>query len=120
MSRLVISAAFGLFSLIVGASHAAEVTLSLPGDDSVDRRTVTYECGDAGTLDVEYINAGSVSLAVFAHDGEPVVAANVLAASGARYAGGVYVWWSKGRNGSLYNLMQGEDAAPVAECEEAQ
>ena len=75
--------------------------------------------GNAGQkLEVDYINAGPVSLAVFVRNGELVVASNVLSGSGARYAGGKYIWWTKGADGSLYDLTQGEDADPVLECSE--
>ncbi len=98
---------------------ALDLTITLPstGDVAVDRLTASYDCSGA-TLDVEYINAGSVSLAVFEYDAEPVVAANVLSASGARYAAGHLIWWTKGAQASLYDLTQGEDASPVLQCAE--
>ncbi|MCT8998026.1 MliC family protein [Chelativorans intermedius] len=104
---------------IAGCSDATELTLSLPGDATVERTSVAYDCGAAGRLDVEYVNAGPVSLAVFTYDEEPVVASNVVAASGARYAGGRYVWWSKGDGGTLHDAMQAEDAPPLATCSQA-
>jgi len=106
------------FALLAATqAQAAELTITIPdnADLTVERVNATYDCSGE-TLDVEYINAGPVSLAVFAYDGEPVVAANVLSASGARYAGRQYIWWSKGADGSLYDLMQGEDAEPVLQC----
>ena len=33
-------------------------------------------------------------------------------------AGGAFVWWTKGREGSLYDVRKGEDADPVAICTE--
>mgnify|MGYP002621020397 FL=1 len=98
-------------------SAAAEITIQLPVDAPADHFQVSYDCGGQ-SMTVEYVNAGPVSLAVFSHEGEPVVAANVIAASGARYAGGRFVWWTKGQAGSLYDVTQGEDAAPIAECQE--
>lgn len=95
---------------------ATELTITIPGDNfSIERLDTAYECSGE-RLDVEYINAGPVSLAIFTYDGQSVVAANVLSASGARYAGAQYVWWSKGAEGFLYDLMQGEDAEPVLQC----
>ncbi|WP_276522740.1 MliC family protein [Cupriavidus necator] len=38
-------------------------------------------------------------------------------ASGARYVGGRYEWWTKGEEGTLRDLMQAENAAPaLANC----
>jgi len=108
-----------LVLLAAGQASAAELTITLPGDADLapERIQVTYDCADK-SMDVEYVNAGSVSLASFVVEGEPVVAAIVLSASGARYAGLQYIWWTKGDNASLYDLMQGEDAAPILECTE--
>lgn len=117
--RFLAPAAFGCLAAVAGIAAATEITLSLPGDAPVEREIMAYDCGKGGMLSVEYINANGVSLALFTYGGEPVVASNVIAASGARYAGGRYVWWSKGRDGALYDLTLGEDAPPTAECTEA-
>lgn len=111
---------FTLFVLFGIRAQAAELIIKLPldGGASVEHQTVRYDCAGQ-TLAVEYINAGPVSLAVFAYDGEPVVATNVLSASGARYAGNRFIWWTKGAEGSLYDLTRGEDAAPILQCAEA-
>jgi len=104
-------------SLTALAHHAsaAEITIELPGDIAVERVQVDYDCGGT-SMAVEYVNAGPVSLAVFEHEGEPVVAAAGIAASGVRYAGGRLVWWTKGAEASLYDVTKGEDSAPIAEC----
>lgn len=101
------------------AARSVEIAIELPEADeiSAERIDTTYDCGSRA-MSVEYVNAGPVSLAVFAHEGEPVVASNVLSASGARYAAGPFIWWTKGPQASLYDLRNGEDAPPVLECTE--
>ncbi len=42
----------------------AELTIEIPDAGAVDRRTVRYACGDK-TIEAEYIDAGSASLATF-------------------------------------------------------
>lgn len=98
---------------------AAELAIPIPDQDHLTPETlnVVYDCSGQ-KLEVDYINAGPVSLAVFVRNGELVVASNVLSGSGARYAGGKYIWWTKGADGSLYDLTQGKDADPVLECSE--
>lgn len=92
--------------------HAATITIDVPDALKVDRSKLSYDC--AGTpVDVEYINAGAVSLATLSLDGKFVVAANVIAASGARYAGERLIWWTKGDNADLYDLTVSEDT-PVS------
>jgi membrane-bound inhibitor of C-type lysozyme len=46
------------------------------------------------------------------------VFASVISASGARYASGQWVWWSKGSDASLYDTTLGEDAEAVLTCTE--
>lgn len=97
---------------------AAEITIALPAGTEVDRSKTVYLCGDR-EISAEYINAGPISLAVLTMGDETIVASNVISASGARYAGGQYEWWTKGDEASLYDLMQGQ-AAPAVTCTTAQ
>lgn len=113
-TRLCLVAAMCLIS--VGA-RATGIELSVPDADKAETRTIAYDC-DGDALSVDYVNAGPVSLAIFAIDGTTIVASNVLSGSGARYAGSHYIWWSKGREASLYDLMQDENAPPI-HCIEA-
>lgn len=107
-----------LVMLAAGHASAADLTITIPGEDlKPERIQATYDCAGQ-ELAVDYVNAGPVSLASFSYEGEPVVAAIVLSASGARYAGRQYIWWTKGSEASLYDLTQGEDAAPILQCTE--
>jgi membrane-bound inhibitor of C-type lysozyme/heat shock protein HslJ len=100
-----------------GPAEAAN-QIVIPVPVPVDVATRSYACGKL-RVTVDYINAGGISLAVL-HMGENlVIAANVLAASGARYAGDRYIWWSHGEGTDLYDLTgPGGDTTPVA-CHEA-
>lgn len=102
---------------LAGEMRSTALTIDVPGVHKVERRKLTYDCGGK-PVDVEYLNAGGASLATLSLQGEFVVAASVMAASGARYAGERLVWWTKGDRADLYDLTRGEDAAPVA-CEVA-
>lgn len=96
--------------------QAAEFTVAVPEAAAVERRSVAYVCEDGGALTVDYINAADVSLAVFAWQDATVVAAVGPSGSGARYAGGRYVWWTKGAAATLHDALAGPDAAPLASC----
>lgn len=95
------------------SAMSAEVTVRLPGADCVQRKVVTYRCEGFGALEVEYINAGGNALAVVPVEGRTLIFANVISASGARYAAGRYVWWTKGDRADLYDVTKGETAKPV-------
>ena len=99
-------------------TSAVTITLGAAGD--IDRKTVGYGCegGAQDALSVVYINAPPNYLALVPIDGTTLVFNTVLSGSGAKYAAGKYVWWTKGSDGSLYDLTQGEKAKPVLSCSE--
>lgn len=116
-SKLVLTKAGGgvavrLASMTV-EPEGADVTIRVPGADAVDRQAVRYDCGGK-IVDAEYINAGPVALVAFTIDGTFIVASNVIAASGAKYAGGQYVWWSKGDEATLFDATKGDGDQGVA------
>ncbi|WP_246752840.1 META domain-containing protein [Sinorhizobium sp. BG8] len=90
-----------------------DIVIHLPQTLSVARETVNYVCDDGQKLSVEYINAMPISLAVLAIGENTVIASNVLSASGAKYTGGQYEWWTKGEEATLYDLTRGENAPGV-------
>ena len=62
----------------------------------------------------DYVNAANVSLAVLRIGEETVVASNVTAGSGARYAGGIYEWWSRGDEATLRDVVKDGNGPGVA------
>ncbi|MCX8572216.1 MULTISPECIES: MliC family protein [Hyphomicrobiales] len=105
-----------ILAAVTSAAMASTVTLELPGSAPVERNSVSYKCGDQA-VKAEYVNAGDNSLVVLTLGDQTVVAVTVLSGSGAKYAGQQYVWWTKGDNADLYDLMKGEDAPAVLSCE---
>ncbi|WP_018699186.1 MliC family protein [Amorphus coralli] len=98
----------------VAADQSATVSFKVPGADKATSTKTTYTCLDQ-QVEVEYINAGPTSIALLTFKDEFVVAANVLAASGAKYAGDQYIWWAKGKDdATLTNLMT--DSQTPVEC----
>jgi membrane-bound inhibitor of C-type lysozyme len=108
-----------LMGALAPAAYAAEIVISLPDAPSVQRQTVDYRCDGGRGFAVIYINAGANSLALVPLDGSLRIFADVLSGSGARYASGIYVWWTKGADASLYDLQAGPDAKPVLQCSES-
>jgi membrane-bound inhibitor of C-type lysozyme len=99
----------------VAAAHADPLTIDLPG--AAERQTVAYSCDGDRKVTAEYVNAGANSLAIVKLGDETVLMVNVLSASGARYAGQQYVWWTKGNSADFYDLTKGEDAPAEFSCE---
>jgi membrane-bound inhibitor of C-type lysozyme len=98
---------FLLLLLLTPFTVASDLTISLPPGTAVDRHIVEMQC-DAEAVRigaspqpfrVEYINAGQIALAVLPIQGKPLVFANVISGSGARYAANRYIWWDAGARG---------------------
>ena len=101
-------------AILLAASTASADTLKLPQIQLAKTIRQTYQCAGGKSLQVTYLNAASgQSFALVPVDGKPLLFVDTVAASGVRYQAGRYVWWSKGNNGDLYDVMQGENAAPV-------
>jgi len=99
------------------ATSRLVIDLGATGD--FERKTVKYGCqGDVESIAVDYINAAPNYLALIPLEGSTLVFNTVLAASGAKYAAGKYVWWNKGTDADLYDLTQGPNAKPVLHCSE--
>ena len=98
-------------------SSGLAITLNTTGD--FDRKTVGYGCkGIQDSLSVDYLNAAPNYLAMIPLDGSVLLFNTVLAGSGAKYVSGKYVWWTKGQDGSLYDLTEGPNAKPILTCSE--
>lgn len=98
------------------ATTSANLTLTLESAGDIERNVVNYQCEDEQSLSVQYINAAPNFLAILPVDGVNHVFATTIAASGARYVSGPYEWWSHQGEGTLRDMMQDEDAAPMASC----
>jgi len=101
------------------ASASAPATrtfaLSFGNIKVASRSIVTYRCADGHEMGVAYMNTDNQqSFAVIRIEGRHLVFVDTAAGSGARYVAGRYVWWSKGDEGNLYDVMAGENAAPLA------
>jgi membrane-bound inhibitor of C-type lysozyme len=98
---------------------SASLTLTLESPGNIERSVVNYLCEDDSALSVQYINAVPNFLAVVPVDGQNLVFASTISASGARYVSGPYEWWSHQGEATLRDLTQDEGADPIATCTEA-
>lgn len=103
-----------------GEKHAPQGdALVLPGDAKLDSRSVDYKCDDGRTISVRYLNKGDNHLALVpVSDSSSLVFANVISGSGAKYAAGQYVWWTKGQEATLYKDWKGGEPADGVACRE--
>ncbi|SDH92356.1 MliC family protein [Pseudomonas panipatensis] len=93
--------------------------LVLPGDAKLDSRSVDYKCEDGRKFSVQYLNKGDNHLAVVpVSDSASLVFANVISASGAKYAAGQYIWWTKADQATLYKDWKGGEPADGVACKE--
>lgn len=92
---------------------SSDVLINIPGARTVERQAVRYDCAGQAVA-ADYINAGPVSLVTLTIGSEFVVASNVLSGSGAKYAGGQYVWWTKGEDATLIDTIKGDNDSGIA------
>ena len=104
-------------SLAASSASAGEINITLPDDIEVTTNSVLYTCGDKN-VSANYYNAGDVSLAELEMEDHTVVAANVISGSGAKYAGGIYIWWTKGEEATLYGDWKGGEPTDGVACKE--
>lgn len=108
---------------------APQNSFSIPLKPAVAVKTkkASYRClGDPAllahfssqTVPVTYINAGETSLAILPINGQTLVFANVVAASGAKYAADNFVWWTKEKE-AFFTQRNAGGAAHVT-CRELQ
>ena len=114
----------GLWSGAV-AGKATDLTIHLAGQAPVSRHVVQFQCDStgvqlglpAGAFPVEYLDGAGNSLAVLPIEGRSLIFANVISASGARYASGRYVWWDAGSRGvHLYSDFDSLDGRKQSAC----
>jgi len=92
------------------------VGLNIAGESEI--KLVKYDCEGRDPLTVQYLNAAPNFLALIPIDGQTLIFANTLSASGAKYESGQYIWWNKGSDATLTDVTEGLDAAPVMSCTE--
>ncbi|WP_375615694.1 MULTISPECIES: MliC family protein [unclassified Bartonella] len=109
----------GFFSslLFFNVSCALAASLIIEVSDNPEKQTITYQCNIGGNkerVEATYHNADNISLVDFKWKGDHIIAANVIAASGAKYVGEQYIWWEKNKEVTLYDLIQDpEEKNPI-------
>ncbi len=93
---------------------AAALTLALSAcvstksglDGYTASSTAAYQCGQ-DQVTATFLNKQQNSIALVSVNGEsPTLLANVLAADGAKYQGGIYQLWTKGDQATFTNLLK--------------
>ena len=82
------------------------IILPLPAQAELQMITARYLCERSVEVPVTYVNADDQSVVTLTVEGRQISLYQEEAASGARYGwpsdGSNYVWWTKGREATLY------------------
>lgn len=109
--KALLSAAF-----LLVATGAATDSLIVPQVKFGPPVVATYHCPNGKPFAVTYWNGDNgQSFALMPVDGKPTLLVNVMSADGVRYAAGFVVWWTKGREGNLYDSRVDAEK-PVLGC----
>lgn len=104
-AALMVSSAF----LVAGCQTASSDEPSASSASAVYSR---YSCADGSDVEAWYLTPGSARLL---HKGGTIDLASAISASGARYVGGGWEWWTKGgREGRLSPLAPDETIASAS------
>ncbi|KEG21301.1 MliC family protein [Bartonella bacilliformis] len=102
---------------------AGSLIIEVPEDPNPTKTTVMYQCDtetDKEKIAATYLNASMISLVDFTWKGQRVIGANVIAASGVKFAGAQYIWWIKKDQAILYNLIDDPTEENPIRCEKIQ
>lgn len=76
------------------------------------RKMITYKCADGSTVEAWYPRTDTAKIR---HNGREMEMKLAISASGARYVGDVWQWWTKGMSeGLLAPLAEGESIASAS------
>ncbi|EJF76470.1 MliC family protein [Bartonella birtlesii] len=111
-----------LFSL--SNTFAASLVIEVPDDPEPTKETIAYQC-DIDTkkerVEATYLNAGNISLVDFKWKGKRIIGSRSMSASGAKFVGGQYVWWTTKNEAVFYDLISDpKEEKPIRCVEEEQ
>jgi membrane-bound inhibitor of C-type lysozyme len=110
--KALLSAAF-----LLVATGAASDSLIVPQVKFSQPVVATYHCATGKPFTVTYWNGDNgQSFALMPIAGKPTLLVDTMAADGVRYAAGSIVWWTRGREGNLYDARVDPDKPTVAGC----
>ncbi|QEE12966.1 MliC family protein [Bartonella krasnovii] len=104
-------------------AFAGSLVIEVPDDPEPTTEVTTYQCGTGTSkehVEVTYLNAGSISLVDFKWQEKRIIASRSISASGAKYMGGPYIWWTKGNEATLSDLINDPEEKNLIQCVEEQ
>jgi membrane-bound inhibitor of C-type lysozyme len=110
--KTLLSAAF-----LLVATGAASDSFIVPQVKVGQPIVATYHCPTGKAFTVTYWNGDNgQSFALMPISGKPTLLVNTMSADGVRYTAGSIVWWTKGRDGDLYDARVDPDKPMLAGC----
>jgi membrane-bound inhibitor of C-type lysozyme len=104
----------GTLCLMSATQAAFAMPLTVPQIQTATTNTLRYQCRGGNALTVQYMNTkNKQSFALLTVDGRKMLFVNVLAASGVKYVGDHYTWWTKGPEGTLSDDTADPKAPPM-------
>ncbi|WP_175868644.1 MliC family protein [Bartonella gabonensis] len=104
-------------------AFAGSLVIKVPDDPEPTTEVTAYQCETNTSkehVEVTYLNAGSISLVDLKWQGKRIIASRSMSASGAKYMGGPYIWWTKGNEATLSDLINDPEEKNLIQCVEKQ
>lgn len=103
------------FAVLLSGCEQKANDFVLPGGGKAEITQTNYRCENGESVSVKYINNDQNSIAILdMKDNKNKILTNVIAASGAKYAGGALEWWTKGDSATLTDAFTDSST----ECQE--
>ncbi|WP_273719692.1 MULTISPECIES: MliC family protein [unclassified Bartonella] len=102
---------------------AGSLVIEVPDDPAPTTEIATYQCDmrkNKESIEATYYTAGDIALVDFKWKGKRIVGSNVIAASGAKYVSGQYVWWTTKNEALFYDLINDPKEENPIRCIEEQ
>lgn len=114
LAGVMTAVAAALVLACAAAAHAEAAPAAVREITMQTRHTYRYTCATGKTFKVTYLGAtNGQSFALVPVQGRHLLLVATVAASGVRYQGDRYTWWTKGPRADLYDTEKGESAAPI-------
>lgn len=115
LALALVSVVSALAAFAAPVAHAASGNgLDIRDIHVQSRHTFSYTCASGKTFKVSYLNASNgQSFALVPVDGRKILLVGVVAASGVKYVGDRYAWWTKGPGADLYDTMADPNSKPI-------
>ncbi|EJF80423.1 MliC family protein [Bartonella doshiae] len=119
MKKTLFNAVLSLSLCSSMSACAASLVIEVPDTPEPRKETVVYQCSNKTKkmrVEATYYDTDEFGLVYLKWNGKRIIASNVVSASGVKYVGGEYTWWTKGNNATFYDVINDPKEENFLDC----